>query len=479
MSHHHFFPIPKFATLALTLIALTLVGQASAQTTETPQSLPPAVSRALAAAKIPENAVAVTVQALDQNAPLLAHNAQTPMNPASVMKLVTTYAALEMLGAAATWQTSVWSEAQPDADGNLRGNLYVQGSGDPKLNLDNFWILLRQLRARGVQNIGGDLVRDRSRFSLPPYNPAAFDKRPLRAYNVGPDALMVDFYAMRFILRPEDNAIRFINESPNDRLQVVAQLTPGKGGCDGWRDRLNIRNEAGRLEISGKYPVSCGEKVLLLSPLPPETHIDGLFRALWREMGGSLKGKVRAGIVPANVKLLARQSSPPVAEIVRDVNKWSNNVMARQLFLALSGEEGTPKAAAQRTGVWLQSQGLNFPELVLENGSGLSRQERISAANLNRLLIAAWQSAVMPEFIASLPVAAVDGTMQKRLRGTPAAGRARIKTGTLDGVKAAAGYVQDEQGRRYAVTFLINHANSGAGERAVDALLVWVAAGRR
>ncbi|GHU11144.1 hypothetical protein FACS1894185_3900 [Betaproteobacteria bacterium] len=316
-------------------------------------------------------------------------------------------------------------------------------------------------------------------MAYPTYNPAAFDKRPLRAYNVGPDALMVDFYAMRFILRPEKDAIRFINESPNDRLHVVAQFTPGKGGCDGWRDRLNIRNEAGRLENSGSYPVSCGEKVLLLSPLSPEPHIDGLFRALWREMGGSLKGKVRTGKVPANATRLAQQSSPPVAEVVRDVNKWSNNVMARQLFLALSGEEGTPEAAAQRTDTWLRGKGLNFPELVLENGSGLSRREQISAEHLNRLLINAWQSAYMPEFIASLPISSIDGTMQKRLRGTPAAGRAHIKTGTLDGVKAAAGYVQDEQGRRYAVTFLINHKNSGAGERAIDALLTWVAARER
>ncbi|MDR1888576.1 MAG: D-alanyl-D-alanine carboxypeptidase/D-alanyl-D-alanine-endopeptidase [Zoogloeaceae bacterium] len=458
---------------------MILGSHASAQSAQTASSLPPAVVRALATAKIPESAVAVTVQALDQNAPLLVHNAQTPMNPASVMKLVTTYAALEMLGPAATWQTSVWSEALPDAGGNLHGNLYVRGSGDPKLNLENFWILLRQLRARGVQRINGDLVLDRSRFTLPPYNPAAFDNRPLRAYNVGPDALLVDFYAMRFILRPEGNAIRFINESTNDNLQVVTQLTPGKGGCDGWRDRLNIRTQPGRLEISGKYPISCGEKVLLLSPLPPETHIEGLFRALWREMGGNLKGRVRTGKVPANATLLAQQSSPPVAEIVRDVNKWSNNVMARQLFLALSGEDGTPGAAAQRTGAWLRGMGLNFPELVLENGSGLSRRERISAEHLNRLLVVAWQSAIMPEFVASLPIAAVDGTMQKRLYGTPAAGRAHIKTGTLDGVKAAAGYVQDERGRRYAVTFLINHANSGRGERAVDELLVWVASGSR
>ena len=437
--------------------------------------LPSTVTQALAAARIPESSVAVVVQAVDQRTPRISHNAQISMNPASVMKLVTTYAALGMLGPAASWQTGFWSVVEVDETGRLPGNLYLKGSGDPDLSLENFWMLLRQLRARGVRHIEGDLVLDRSRFTLPPHDPAAFDQRPLRAYNVGPDALLVDANALRFLLRSEDGQVRFLRITPHDNLEVDARIVPGKGGCIGWRERLKFVWQKNRLEISGSYPASCEEQSLLLAPLSLEAHVQGLFRALWREMGGTLRGRARTGRTPSEARQLAAQYSSPVAEIVRSVNKWSNNVMARQLLLALSGEEGTPESAARQTRDWLSAQGLDFPELVLENGSGLSRQERISAQSLNRLLLHAWQSAVMPEFIASLPIAAVDGTMQKRLHGTLAAGRAHIKTGSLNGAKTAAGYVQDIHDNRYTVIFLINHVNAAQGEKAMDDLLLWVA----
>jgi D-alanyl-D-alanine carboxypeptidase/D-alanyl-D-alanine-endopeptidase (penicillin-binding protein 4) len=423
--------------------------------------------------------VAVVVQPVDGAAPILEHNGDAPMNPASVMKLVTTYAALEILGPGATWQTGAWADAEPDGQGVLRGNLYLKGSGDPDLTLERFWLLLRQLRGKGVRTIAGDLVLDHSLFHLPPRDPAAFDQRPLRAYNVAPDALMVDFFTLRLTFQPEDDGIRFINDTPNDNAAVSVRLVPSKGRCDGWRDRLDLRWAAGRLEIDGSYPVSCGEKTLLLSPLSPDAHVDGLFRALWRELGGSFTGKTRAGLLPVNAKLLATQPSPSLSEIVRGMNKWSNNITARQLFLALDDNPTvkTEESARKRVAAWLAGRRLHFPELVLENGSGLSRIERISANHLNHLLLAAWQSANMPDFLASLPIAAVDGTLQKRLAGTPAAGRARLKTGSLNGVKTAAGYVQDTQGRRYAVTFLINHPAAAEGQPAIDDFLRHVATG--
>jgi D-alanyl-D-alanine carboxypeptidase/D-alanyl-D-alanine-endopeptidase (penicillin-binding protein 4) len=457
------------------------------------QTLPASVTQALAAAKIPTPSVAVVVQALDapsQAPPLLSHNAQLAMNPASVMKLVTTYAALEILGPAAHWETSLWADTLPDPDGRLAGPLYLKGSGDPKLVMESFWTLLRQLQSRGVRHIGGDLILDRSVFNVPPYNPATFDNRPMRAYNVGPDALLLDFRALRFTIRPEGEDIKLWSDTPSEGLWIDAKLTPGKGGCDGWRDRLSIRyrpaqtgasgNAPALLSLSGAYPVSCGEKLLSLAPLPADRHVEGLFRALWREMGGTLRGQVKAGLLPSKAVLLVKQESPAVAEIIRDVNKWSNNVMARQMFLALgSGDKtgATEEKARLKVAAWLRQKGMEFPELVLENGSGLSRQEQISAAHLTQLLRLAWESAVMPEFVASLPLAGLDGTMKNRLKNTPAEGRAHIKTGTLEGVKTAAGYVQDTAGKRYAVTFLINHPNAAAGQNAVDALLLWVAQG--
>lgn len=440
--------------------------------------LPPAVLQALKGAQIPLSGVAVVVQPVDARTPLVSINADIPMNPASVMKLVTTYAALDLLGPAYTWKTDAFIDAQP-VDGWLPGNLYVKGGGDPKFAQEHFSALLRQLRLRGINHIAGDLVLDRSAFDVPPAN-GDFDDKPMRPYNVGPDALLVNFRALRFVLLPETAGVRLLLETPNDGLPIDNRLQLTKGDCrDDWKDRISVRPlpEKGGLEFTGSYAAPCGEKVLNLAPLPADAQVGSLFAALWKELGGTLTGQVKAGTVPVQARLAAEQESPVLADVVRDINKFSNNVMARQLFLTLGNGDGvaTPDKARQRIAAWLERRGLAFRELELENGSGLSRRERISADSLNRLLLDAWQSPVMPEFISSLPVAGIDGTMKKRLQDPGIRGRAHIKTGTLDGVKTAAGYALDGQGRRYAVTFLINHPRAREGQAAIDALLQWVA----
>jgi D-alanyl-D-alanine carboxypeptidase/D-alanyl-D-alanine-endopeptidase (penicillin-binding protein 4) len=179
---------------------------------------------------------------------------------------------------------------------------------------------------------------------------------------------------------------------------------------------------------------------------------------------------------------------------VRDINKFSNNVMARQLFLTLgqkvmrsgipgdggsatvNGKNGgaTTAQADEVVRAWLEGKTLRMPELVLDNGSGLSRRERLSADSTSRLLQAAWKSPVMPELMASLPLLAVDGTMRKRLRDGSAAGQAHIKTGSLEGVKTMAGYLLDKSGRRQVVVFFVNHPHAAAAQPAQDALLQWV-----
>ena len=443
--------------------------------------LPPNVLGALKAAQIPAASVSVVVQPVDAGKPLVAHNAAQAMNPASVMKLVTTYAALDLLGPAWTWKTTAWTEAAA-VDGILSGNLYLKGSGDPRFAIEHLASLLRQLQARGIRHIAGDVVLDRSAFDVPAIDPGAFDDKPMRPYNVGPDALLINFRALRFTLLPDGGRVRLLMETPSEGLRVDNRLRPGEGGCgSNWKDFIDVRlvpeNSGNRLEFTGAYSPQCGEKALNLSPLPADAQAGGLFRALWKELGGTLGGQVRAGSVPAGARLAATHESPPLADAVRDINKFSNNVMARQVYLTL-GNDGAPASAERarrRIGDWLNARGLRFAELEIENGSGLSRRERISADSLNRLLLDAWKNPVMPEFVASMPIVGIDGTMKKRLNGSEATGRAHIKTGTLDSVKTAAGYALDAQGRRYAVTFLINHPKAQAGGPAIDALLVWVA----
>ncbi|MSQ89265.1 MAG: D-alanyl-D-alanine carboxypeptidase/D-alanyl-D-alanine-endopeptidase [Betaproteobacteria bacterium] len=461
----------------LLLSATAFLAQAQA-------SLPRPVAQALAAAKIPTEGAAVVVQEVGAPRALLSVNSGAPMNPASVMKLVTTYAALDLLGPAYRWKTEVTTTA-PVREGKLEGNLVLKGYGDPKLDLEAFWLLLRALRGKGLRELRGDLVLDRSHFERVTDHAGRFDGDAFRPYNVLPDALLVNFKSLRFafVPEPERGTVRLYVEPRPPGLEVVNILRLTEGACpvgQAFRDLLKpmFEPERPRALFSGQYPVSCGEKDLNVALLEPDAHVAGLMRQLWTEMGGTWTGATREGLAPPEARLLHVHESPPLAEIVRDTNKFSNNVMARHLYLTLGAEgAGAPansdKAAAALK-AWIARMGIVAPELVMENGSGLSRIERISAANLANLLQAAWRSAVMPEFIASLPVAAVDGTMRRRLKGEGIAGQAHIKTGLLSGARAMAGYVLDRSGRRHVVVMLVNHANAHGAQPAMDALLRWV-----
>ncbi|MDO9602818.1 MAG: D-alanyl-D-alanine carboxypeptidase, partial [Rhodocyclaceae bacterium] len=229
------------------------------------------------------------------------------------------------------------------------------------------------------------------------------------------------------------------------------------------------------VELSGPFPRVCGEKRWHLAGLPNGLLLQGVFTRLWRELGGEFSGQLRDRPTPANAIALASSESPALGELVRDINKFSNNVMARQLFLKVGAGETAAADTALRT--WLAKKDLNFPELVLDNGSGLSRRERISADNLARLLAAGWRSPVMPELMSSLPIAAIDGTTRKKFNGNGVAGQAHLKTGSLEGVRGIAGYLLDKNGRRHIVVFMVNHPNAGAAQPAFDALLEWLWAG--
>jgi len=464
------------ATL-LTVLALIVSGHLPAYAS----GLPPKVAAALKGAGIPESHAAVFVQEVGAKHARLAVNADRPMNPASVMKLVTTYAALELLGPAYTWTTEAYSVGNV-TDGVLAGDLYLKGSGDPKLTLEQFWLLLRDLRARGVREIRGDLVLDRGLFE--PREPERFDDNPLRAYNVTPDALLLNFKALRLTFLPdaERRTVALVVEPQPAQLDLVNLLKLSNGACNDWREHVRadfaMHGPNARLVLTGSFPAACGEKNWNLGLLSHPNYVFGVFKQLWQELGGKLDGNLKEGQVPASARSIASIESPALSEIVRDINKWSNNVMARQVFLTLGASGGARPAreadgeAAIRT--WLAAKGLNFPELVLENGSGLSRKERISAENLGRLMQAAFRGPVMPEFVASLALTAVDGTMKKRLKDNGVAGQAHIKTGTLEGVKTIAGYVLDQTGRRWIVVFFVNHPDASAAQAAQDALLAWV-----
>jgi D-alanyl-D-alanine carboxypeptidase/D-alanyl-D-alanine-endopeptidase (penicillin-binding protein 4) len=477
--------MPWLTSLVRVALALWLACHSGFTLAQTPKSqLPPAVARALTQAGIPESSAGVYVHDVSSGQPLVAVGDERGLNPASTIKLLTTYAALDMLGPAYQWATEIYTKGSLQGD-VLAGDLILKGYGDPRMTLENFWLMLRGLRARGVREIRGDLVLDRTYFSPQSGGASDFDNEPLRPYNTPPDALLVNFKAVRlqFIPDAEQRRLVILAEPQLPQLQVLNNVILDNEPCGDWVDRLKLTpltdNGSARLLFSGNYSTSCGERERNYSVLGHPQYVHGLFTVLWRELGGAFNGAVRDADGPAGGgrKIFSYQTQP-LSEIVRDINKFSNNVMARQLYLALGAISLGPPANSEKSArairQWLAGRQLAFPELVLENGSGLSRVERLSARNLGRLLLTAHRSAVMPELIASLPLVAVDGTMKKRLGNAGVAGQAHIKTGTLTGARAIAGYVTDSRGRLVVVVFLVNHARAHLAQPAQDALLEWV-----
>jgi len=444
--------------------------------------LPAPVAAEIERAGIPSSSVALVVQDVNDAAPLLSHNADRAMNPASVMKLITGFAALELLGPAYTWRTEVYLDG-PLEDGVLHGDLILKGYGDPKLTVERFWLLLKELRARGLRDIKGDLVLDRSYFDPGMHDAARFDREPLRPYNVGADALLLNFKAVRFAFIPDPHTrtVNILSQPPLAQLRLENEVATVEGPCEDWRRDIKplVAEEGDRVTVrfAGAMPDQCDTRHWALALLPADKFAWGMFHAMWHELGGTLSGSVRDGLVPLGAVPFAVLESQSAAEAVRDMNKYSSNVIARQLFLTISAERQPPgryDTSAEIVRDWLAERGLAMPELSIENGSGLSRIARVSAGNLVRLLIAAYRSPVMPEFIASLPLVAADGTMQKRLQYSAVAGQAHVKTGSLNDVRSLAGYVDTEDGRRLAFAFIVNHPQAAASQAAQDELLRWL-----
>ncbi|AYF87384.1 D-alanyl-D-alanine carboxypeptidase/D-alanyl-D-alanine-endopeptidase [Pseudomonas sp. JS3066] len=466
-------------TLAFAALILPCALPASAAQVNT--SLPAKVQKALTANKISSNSLSLVTLPLTGPGAQTLVNADVSVNPASTMKLITTYAALELLGPTYQWKTEFFTDGTLK-DGVLNGNLYLKGGGDPKLNMEKLWLMMRDLRANGVRQVTGDLVLDRGYFihpQLPAFNDDGGDDN--KPFLVGPDSLLVNLKAVRLIARAEGGKVNLAMEPPIESIRIENKLQVTKAAkCPSWPDvRYNpvTQFDGTTLIASGKLPEGCSAQTYM-SLLDHPGYAAGAVRAFWKELGGSINGKDRQGDVPKDAKLLARSFSPDLVEIIRDINKYSNNTMAQQLFLSIGARyrtdaDGDDAKAAQRVvRNWLAKKGITAPHLVMENGSGLSRHERVSAREMATILQAAWQSPYAAEFISSLPLVAMDGTMRKRLRRTALEGEAHIKTGTLNTVRAIAGFSRDSNGHTWAVVAILNDARPWGASAILDQVLV-------
>ncbi|HSR61805.1 MAG TPA: D-alanyl-D-alanine carboxypeptidase/D-alanyl-D-alanine-endopeptidase [Gammaproteobacteria bacterium] len=450
--------------------------------TQHPANLPEGVTKILKRYNIPAESLSVYIRNLDRGEPLIAFNIDTPRNPASVIKLLTTYAGLSLLGPTYTWKTHFYLDG-PLENGTLNGNLIIKGGGDPYLVRETFWHMLYTLRSRGLKNIKGDLLIDDELFEDEPGSPGDFDNRPHRVYNTFPDATLLNFHAHHFHIIPQKNRVHIYADPPSETLEIRNRLKLVNGKCGGkhYQIRMDILSQSTPtvVEFSGEYPAQCGEREILRSMLRDDDYLYGVFRALWEDMGGTISGTFRKTTVHGKAPFYIG-TSKPLSEIITYINKYSNNVMARQLLLTIGREvlqtKGTKASGRKAIEDWLYTIGINAPELVVDNGSGLSRKARISARTLALLLEHASRSFYQPEFYASLPLVGVDGTVRKRLTNRLEPGSARIKTGLIKNVRSMAGYVQSKNGNQYLIVSLQNYTGvqNTIGTLIQDELLKWL-----
>ena len=448
------------------------------------QPLPAELQQAWKNTRLPDSALSVVVK--EVGGPIVfEHNASVPRNPASVMKMVTTWAGLSGLGPEHTWRTTVYTQnpTQIDAQGTLQGALYIDAAGDPFFSVSDLWSLLRDVRMRGIKNLS-QVVIDRTVFGNVSTDTYAFDGAGDKPYNASPDAMMVGFGASRLVFQPDLKNKQWIGfvDPPIAGMRVENNVAWSDQRCPGSPVvATQIQNAPSGITIkaSGTAAGSCGEFSVYRLTTGQNAFFDGVFKMIWKELGGTLTHGITTGSVPRNAQALVWHDSRSLADQIRVINKQSNNVMATLLLLRLGNQingKGATTASSENAAMRiLQSQGINTTGWRIDNGSGLSRQARVTAGGLSQMLDVIWHSNYMPEFMSSLAIAGVDGTVRRRLRDDEVQGRAHLKTGTLRDARALAGYVLGASGKRYSMVTMVNGENTAAVRPFDDALVKWIA----
>jgi D-alanyl-D-alanine carboxypeptidase/D-alanyl-D-alanine-endopeptidase (penicillin-binding protein 4) len=458
------------------------------------QTLPASVTDALGKAGIEPESLAYSLVPLHDGAAPVWYQPNKPMPPASTMKLVTTVVALTQLGPNYRGRTELLADG-PVRKGELRGNLVLRGLADPDLDVPALWELLYRFRAEGVRRIRGNVVLDRSFFAperldigVPP-----FDEAPEFQYNVIPDALFLNGNTLRYELVADESHVSIRTQPPLWGISVRSRQSVAVGKCEdwdtGWQPAevvVSPRTRRAQVSFNGSFPASC-TTLEDLELIDRDIVANRLIRQLWADMGGRLDGRVVVGRAAAGARVIAQHKSRPLAEVLRHMNKASDNPLTRLIYLSLGATTPaetraqtatTAEASAAQVKRWFTDQGIATAGMVLDNGSGLSRSERMTSQQMTAMLATAWRASYAPELMASMPLVGVDGTMRNRLKGTRAEARARIKTGTLRDAVAVAGYVYDADEKPWALAAMINHDTGSAGRPALDALIEWVAAHR-
>ncbi len=467
-----------FRVKLLLLVFLLTMGLTTPTYADDSDVLPTELQKLMKRFHVAKKNSGILIMRLDNNEVLASVNRTTAFNPASVIKIVTAAAAIDTHSPNYTWQTRIAIDGVVK-NNTLNGNLYLIGGGDPYITAEKFEYIIRSLYRHGIKTINGNLIIDDSYYQLPFHSPEEFDGAEFRTYNVGANAMLVNFKSLEVVLTNDGKNVIAYTVPPNDQFILNNNIKPGNGQCRSWRRNLNeryyVEENSITLKLSGGYPFRCKKQSLRLAALKHVDYIGGYFTAIWREMGGHFNGVYQQGKTPETATVIDSHESQTLSQVTTLMNKYSNNVIARHLFLSLADNAQTRSIENAREAMqqWLKKHTIDN-QTVIDNGSGLSRLTRITPKNMGRALKLVWQHPYREEIIASFPILGLDGTLKKRPSEGISKGMARFKTGSLVNSKAIAGFFRDKKNNPYLLVIFNKNSSTRNAKSFQNAVLKWL-----
>jgi D-alanyl-D-alanine carboxypeptidase/D-alanyl-D-alanine-endopeptidase (penicillin-binding protein 4) len=466
------------------LLSLLFIGLSFPLKTEAgyPENAWPAgIMRAALISGIPLSSISIVVKE-PQGVTILSLNPDVTHKMGSAMKLLTTFVALDQLGPHFRFHTDLF--ANPVAGHPERWKMALRGGGDSGFQYADLMALLRQAQDEGVRRLDGNIIVDRRRFNIEKQLTSGIDLNSGSLSGIRPNSLSVGYSAIELRL-PRNRRGEITIDPPFKLLLPTNRFVQQHRECPkDWEEDLNLIAHAPSpkkieaVELIGTWPENCPEGVIRRAPLSANEQLKWSVWNALRELGRNVRPEMMDGDAPSYAEVSIRYLSKPLAILVRDINKFSNNVAARTLLLNLAAESGRLPASAEDGAEiiqnWLKSRGFNFPELVIENGSGLSHKEVLSAGHLTELLNAFKKEEQFGYFLDSLPIPGEIGTLQKRFVGREDRLQWHLKTGRLDGLKVLAGYRVAPNGEIYTLVCMVEHENADQALALQEALMDWM-----
>ncbi|MGV3522987.1 MAG: D-alanyl-D-alanine carboxypeptidase/D-alanyl-D-alanine endopeptidase [Candidatus Sericytochromatia bacterium] len=396
---------------------------------------------------------------------ILSHNASTALMPASNMKVITSAAALTLLKPEFHFKTSLYTDGYQRGD-TVQGNLYIKGYGDPVLNDERLQQLVQELRYNGIRSVSGDLIADDSFFDGERTGRGWKSTYGAAAYSARLSALSLNLNTVEVRVRPtQSGQMAGVTLKPDNTFFEIINKTRTSGGRTRLQISRQLVNGRNQIIVSGNVYVRGRTEVETINLDNPTLYVGNVVQTQLHKEGITLQGRLRQGVTPNGSALLASTESPPLRDIVAELNKNSVNLIAENLLKFLGANyEGVPGTAAKGAKViqerFLVSQvGLpRNPQMVIADGSGLSPLNRVTAHVLVSVLKHMYdQYDVSVDFVSSLAISGVDGTLKKRMNTPELKRRVRAKTGFINGVSGLSGFVYTKDNEVLVFSFLMNH----------------------